>query len=115
MARRARIVLKGSQFIYFVDDKEVSEEEYRRAFPSRLEESLGAEPLAAQTPSAWPIISDAMAVHPKQIKQAIARNKRMGSNVVYNEQGQAILTDRGARRDLMRIEGFHDNQGGYGD
>lgn len=113
--KRLKIVVDGSRFRYFVGDDEVTEQVYRAACPSKLQEALDAEPLPAQTSAAWPIISDALAVHTSQIEQARARNKRMGCNVDYNEKGQAILTDRGARRDLLKVEGFHDNQGGYGD
>lgn len=75
----------------------------------------GTDPLPAQTPSAWPILSDAMGVHPDQIPQAHERNRRHGIAVSYTPDGRAILPDRGARRDLMKLEGFHDNVGGYGD
>ena len=61
--------------------------------------------------------SDAMAVHPSQIEAIMARNKKHGvQGVSYDPaDGRAILADRGARRDLMRLEGVHDNEGGYGD
>ena len=60
--------------------------------------------------------SDALAVHPDQIPEVMARNKKHGVHVEYDpKDGRAILKDRGQRRDLMRIEGFHDNNGGYGD
>ncbi len=68
------------------------------------------------TPSCWPMKSEALAVHPDQIPEALARNKRHGiQGVSYDRLGRAVLADRGARRDLMRLEGVHDNQGGYGD
>lgn len=72
--------------------------------------------LAGNQPACWPMTSDALAVHPEQIPAVRARNRRHGvRGVEYNAKGQAILADRAARRDLMALEGYHDNQGGYGD
>jgi hypothetical protein len=57
-----------------------------------------------------------MAVHPEQINEVMERNKRHGiAGVSYAPDGTAILADRGARRDLMALEGYHDRNGGYGD
>ncbi len=69
------------------------------------------------TPSCWPMRSEALAVHPEQIPDALERNKRHGvTGVSYDAQtGEAILADRRARCDLMKLEGCHDNNGGYGD
>jgi hypothetical protein len=73
--------------------------------------------LAGNTSSAWPQKSDAMACHPSQIPAMLERNKRHGvTGVGYDpEDGRAILSDRAARRDLMALEGYHDNNGGFGD
>jgi hypothetical protein len=57
-----------------------------------------------------------MAVHPAQIEAVMERNKRHGvQGVGYDRAGRAILADRKARRDLMKLEGFHDKHGGYAD
>lgn len=66
-------------------------------------------------PSCWPMKSDALAVHPSQIKQANERNRRNGVNVTYAKNGQAIIPDRKERKKLLKLEGFRDNNGGYGD
>ncbi len=96
---------------YFLDGKEVTPEEFEAAFPPK---ELGA---SSGHSTAWSngLESDALAVHPKQIEAVMARNKKHGLNVEYLPDGRPKLTDRGQRRDLMRLEGFHDNQGGYGD
>jgi hypothetical protein len=101
----------------FLEGKEVTREEFDAAFPAKLDDLLeeGQAP-DGHRPSAWPMISDALAVHPKQIEQAMERNKRMGvAGVEYLQDGRAVLKDRGMRRDLNRVEGFHDNNGGYMD
>ncbi len=67
------------------------------------------------TPSCWPMVSEALAVHPDQVEAARARAKRHGVSVEYMADGRAVLPDRNERRRLLRLEGFHDRQGGYGD
>ncbi len=68
------------------------------------------------TSTCWPMTSEALAVHPKQVEQANARNKRHGVNVVYHPKtGCAIIPDRAERKRLLRLEAMHDNRGGYGD
>ncbi len=60
--------------------------------------------------------SDALAVHPGQCELAEARNKLHGVNVAYDrEDGRAIIPDRNERKKLLRLEKFHDNDGGYSD
>lgn len=106
----------SSETKYYLGDAEVTKEEYDAAFPSKLDELLGgnAPNLASNTPSCWPKKSRAFAVHPKQVEEANKRNKRMGCNVRYDKDGSAILPDRGARRDLLKVEGFHDNESFFG-
>lgn len=68
------------------------------------------------TPQCWPKVSVGLSVHPKQAQQANERAKRHGlTGVSYDEKGRCTVSDRGARRDLLRLEGMHDSQGGYGD
>lgn len=61
------------------------------------------------------MVSEGLAVHPKQVEQANARNRRHGVNVVYDQKGMAHIPDRTERKRLLRLEGMHDNSGGYGD
>lgn len=82
----------------------------------RLCSMMGEEAMPAQTTGAWPIASEAMAVHPDQIHDVLKRNKKHGlGNIEYDRTGRPILKDRGMRRDLMKLECVHDKHGGYGD
>jgi hypothetical protein len=99
---------------YYLEGREVSKEEFDAELPDKTLLDGSGETFAGT----WrqPILSDALAVHPAQIPGAMLRNARHGLHVEYNqEDGRPILRDRGQRRDLMRIEGAHDNDGGYGD
>jgi uncharacterized protein YigE (DUF2233 family) len=92
---------------YFIDGKEVSEEEFAEAFPDR--EGM---PNFGHRSGCWPMMSDACAVHPKQVEQANARNKRHGVNVEYSpNSGRAIIPDAKAYKKLRKLEGYHFNNG----
>lgn len=111
---KARIVYGSRGLRYYLDGVEVSERKFRKAQPPV---ASGGDP-ALQVPkscSAWPILSDALAVHPKQIEEAMERDRRHGIQTDYAEDGRAILRDRAHRREMMRSLQVHDNNGGYGD
>jgi putative FmdB family regulatory protein len=67
------------------------------------------------TPGNWPLLSDAMAVHPDQIAEATSANRRNGTNVGYTPDGRAIFESRAQRKAHCQAYGYHDNSGGYGD
>lgn len=96
---------------YYLDGKEVTEAEYEAVYPP-------AESVAGVMFGGWtkPLLSDALAVHPSQVKEAEERNARRGCSVTYRaDDGRAIIPDRGERKRLLKIEGLHDRSGGYGD
>lgn len=113
---RGRIVISGSVVTYFVNGGEVTKDEYDAAFPSKLAELLedGAT-LPGGTKTCWPMVSDGLACHPDQIPEIMERDKRNGVPTARDGQGRPILTSRGHRRELLRLEGFHDKHAGYGD
>lgn len=64
----------------------------------------------------WPMKSQALAVHPEQIAEAHERNRKAGiTGVEYLKDGTAVIADRGARKNLMKLEGVVDKEAGYGD
>lgn len=95
---------------FYLEGKEVSEEDYRAAFPLSCGVPMGT--------NAWnrPLLSDGLAVHPSQIDEANERNRRRGCSVTYDRtDGRAIIPDRGQRKKLLSIMKMHDRDGGYGD
>ncbi len=98
--------------VFYLDGKEVTEAEFDAICPDH---GVHLPELANNTPKCWPMVSQALAVHPKQVAAANARNKKHGVHVQYDQRGIAHIPDRGARRDLNRLEAMHDNDAGYGD
>ncbi|HVK10860.1 MAG TPA: hypothetical protein VM597_18975 [Gemmataceae bacterium] len=100
----------GENAAYFQDGVARTKDEFDAAFPPK---PLGAPAVAA--PSSWPMKSVALAVHPDQVAEAIERNRRNGVGVTYDATGMAEIPDRGERKKILKLEGLHDNHGGYGD
>lgn len=107
-----KIIIRGDSTTYVIDNKEVTEAEYRERYP--LPE-MGHGPFSAPSPGAWPMKSEAVAVHPNQIEEATVSAVNKGVQTDFDRQGRPIFRDRGHRRRYLRTYGFHDRDGGYGD
>lgn len=83
--------------------------------PCRCEDLASGEAPGGTQTTGWPKKSLALAVHPEQVAVANARAKRHGIAAHYEADGTCVLADRAARKKMLRLEGFHDNLGGYGD
>ncbi len=110
----------GGKRTFYLDDREVTEAEYNAATPQKLDEVLRDTSAvrnlpAGHQPSCWPMVSNALSVHPKQVDEANNRAKRHGINVLYKRNGQVVIPDRNERRKLLSLERMHDRLGGYGD
>lgn len=98
---------------YFMDGVEVAESDFRAVVkPPELPEGEAGSSLCG-----WkrPILSDALAVHPEQIQEAMERDRRYGIASEYAPDGRMILRDRKQRQRVMQSLGLHDKNGGYGD
>lgn len=74
--------------------------------------------LAAQqtpSPAGWPMVSDALAVFPEDVKAERAEAYRRGVPTEYTEQGQPIFTSSGHRAAYCRAMDVIDRNGGHRD
>jgi hypothetical protein len=110
---RGKIVGHGDRTKYFLDNRQVSREEFDTAFP-RVQDAQEDAPVGNR-PWTRAIASDALAVHPSQLDEVRERNRKQGLEVDYAPDGRPLLKDRDQRKRLLRIEGVHDRDGGYGD
>jgi hypothetical protein len=98
----------GPKTTYHIDGKEVTKAEFDAAFPDR--------PVGEPSLVGWvPIISDALAVHPRQVKEAIADARAKGVPTEFLPDGRPVLSSRSHRKRYLKAYGFHDRSGGYGD
>ena len=109
----------ASKSRYYVDDKEVTRAQFDRAFPSKLKELLDSHMAPDGHRSAcWPAQgSDALAVHPKQLREAQELAAARGVPTDFDHHNRPVFRDRKHRKDYCRIvEGNkHDNNAGYSD
>lgn len=94
---------------YWIDDIEVTKEEWEKAFPPH--DFTSSAPLAH-----FPQLhSEALAVHPLDIPEAVASARAKGIPTNFDAHGRPIFTSRGHRKRYLKAYGFHDRNGGYGD
>lgn len=69
----------------------------------------------AHRAACWPLVSDAMAVHPSQAKEAHALAQKLGVPTDFTKAGQPIFSDANHRKRFCEAHGFYDRNGGYSD
>lgn len=67
------------------------------------------------TSEAWPYLSDALGVNPRQVEAAAKAAEEAGVPTNFHPDGRAELRTRGHRRRLMKALGMRDRDAGYGD
>jgi hypothetical protein len=99
----------GDKRTFFLDGKQVTREEFDSAFPDTpIGDGSGL--------IGWkPLISDALAVHPRQIKEAREDAIKKGVPVDFTADGRPKFTSRQQRSAYLRAYGFFDKSAGYGD
>lgn len=109
----------GAKSTYWLDGAQVTKEvfdEANRQVRAALPQVSSVDRSEGNRPWSKAILSDALAVHPEQIPEVMERNRKHGLEIEYNtEDGRPVLLSRDQRRRLMKIEGVHDRDGGYGD
>jgi hypothetical protein len=107
----ARIVHRdgAAESLYYLDGKEVSREEFFASFPAQEVESDTGKPGAPSSLISFkPLHSEALAVHPRQIKEATEDAVRKGVPTEFDPEGRPIFTSsRHFRRYAKRYGFFH--------
>lgn len=104
-------VIRGDH--YFIDGCEVTKAQFDLAFPD-----LGA-PLprikGRSKCAVLPKLSDALAVHPRQVKEAIESSVKKGVPTDFAADGRPVIRSRAHQKAYLKAYGFHNKDGGYGD
>ena len=98
--------------IYKLNGKVVSREEFMKGNKGF---DFGSGKFNTVATTAWPLVSDAMAVLPEQIGEAMALDRQLGVQADFTKEGQPIFRSRGHRKEYCQAHGFFDRNGGYGD
>jgi len=96
---------------YFLDDKEVSKEEFFTALPPKLANGDGPCSLSS-TPAH---LSDGLAVHPDQVQEAEESAKKRGVPTEFQRDGRPVMRSRAHQKAYLKAYGFHNRDGGFGD
>ncbi len=99
--------------VYLLDGQEVTQERFEEAFPEQA--IVAGEPPGGPALTGWPIHSEALAYHPKQIPEArkYLESRGLGDTQI-DSMGRPVLRDRMHRRRFMKGLGKHDNKSFYG-
>ena len=62
-----------------------------------------------------PKLSDGLAVHPDQVPEFMAEDKKRGVPIEYHRDGRAVINSRAQQKAYLTAYGFHNRDGGYGD
>lgn len=90
---------------YFLDGREVSRATYNRMMKAARE----AHHIVPKRYGQWPMMSEAMGVHPKQIGLARKLDKDRGAPPTnYTSDGRPILTSEAHKRAYCKAHGVHD-------
>lgn len=104
-----RIVGEGNKTRYLIDGIEVPKAEADRLFPPR---TIGD---GSGLSSIKPKASDALAVHPDQVAEAVESAKRKGVPTEFLPDGRPVIRSRAHQKAYLKAYGFHNKDGGYGD
>lgn len=99
-------VIRGER--YYLENQEVTKAIFDLAFPDL---PLGGEALSA-TPAN---ISESLAVHPKQVQEAVADAKAKGVPTEFLPDGRPVFTSRAHQKAYLKAYNFRNNDGSYGD
>ena len=108
-------IVYGKKIKYFLDDKEVSKAEFDSSI--RIEPlDVGRTKVEHHTAGyqGYPILSDALAVHPDQRQEAYDHSVKSGVPTEFARDGRAIIRDAAHRRQYLKRYGFHDRNSFYG-
>jgi len=109
MARGDNRVIYGAKGkkTYYINDVEVTEAEWHARFPSRIKDLLAeGSRTKSMTPGAWPIASEALAVHPDQIPEAMETAKAKGVPTSFDANGRPIMTSPGHFKQYAKAHGY---------
>lgn len=94
---------------YFIDGVEVSLRLFKKHFPDK---PIG---LSGGQSTGWPMKSEALAVHPRQLDEARQRAHDAGVPTQFTDTGEPVFTSAAHRKRYCESVNAFDRQGGYSD
>lgn len=98
--------------VFYLDNKEVTEAEFRAEFPDAPLTEVKA-PL--RKGRGWPLVCEALGVHPSQVQEATELAKTKGVPTDFRPTGEPVFTSRSHYRDYCLAHNYYMRNAGYGD
>ena len=108
-----RVFEEEGKLVCELNGERVSRKKLLERYPRAFEDIHPA--LLGNRPWTKPVHSDALAVHPKQIGEAVEDARRKGVPTDFDRSGRPIFGDRDHKKRYCQAYGFYDRSGGYGD
>lgn len=98
---------------YYIDNREVSKRDFDSAFPDKPLHDGDFGGLSGK--STRPKLSEALAVHPKQVQEATDDAKKKGVPTEFAPDGRPVIRSRAHQKAYVKAYRFYNKDGGYGD
>ncbi len=105
-------VFRNDGWHYMLSGREVTQAEFEKWYPPLEPQSVPGA-VGNSFIKFKPVHSDAMAVHPDQIPEAMEHDKAHGVPTEYDGDGCPILTTPDHQRRYMKMLGYHQRNGGF--
>lgn len=105
-------VLRKDGWHFILSGREVTQAQFEEYYPPIEPTSIPGHE-GASIIHFKPVHSDAMAIHPEQIPQAMEHDRAHGVPTEYDGDGCPILTSPDHQRRYMNMLGFHQRNGGF--
>lgn len=115
MAVMFRITGSGERERYYYFGREITRAEYDRLIEEHRPPEVGGGERGSSLVGWKPYYSETMAYNPRQIPEAKAFLEKHGLPTVIDATGRPLMQSREHRKKLMKLQRYHDNDGGYGD
>lgn len=102
-----RIIYDKDGEHFFLGNREVSESEYREYYPKKKRKRNNALHYGVRVPDA--MLSESIAVHPDQVREAMADAKKRGVPTEFDDEGRPKFTSRDHQRRYCQAYNFHNN------
>lgn len=98
---------------YYIDNLEVTKAVFDNAFPDKPLTDGDFGGLSGK--STRPKLSEALAVHPKQVEEATASAKAKGVPTEFTPDGRPVIRSRAHQKAYLKAYRYYNKDGGYGD
>ncbi len=109
--------IKGTdELTYWIDGEQVSRRQFFKAFPAAKPVKMPKDKhRRTEVAQFKPILSNALAVHPSRVKEAILDAEKKGVPTSFMKDGRPVMRTRQHYNAYLKAYRFFNRDAGYGD